>query len=88
MDKRFPRYLSSPFQILWFESDELGIMSVFFILALMFGYVFWALMFIAPYIYSTIKRKYPRGFFKHFLYFAGLTNLKGYPSFFQDRFCE
>ena len=88
MEKKFPRYLSAPFQILWFEPDELGVMCLFLVLALMFGYIFWALVFAAPYGYSVLKRKYPRGFFKHMLYFAGLTNLAGYPSFFEGRFLE
>ena len=74
--------------MLWFESDELAVILLFLILALMFGYIFWALVFLAPYGYGAFKRRYPRGFFKHFLYFAGFSDIKGYPGFFDDRFLE
>lgn len=86
--KRFPQYLSSPFQVLWFETDELMIVFGFLIFALLFGYIFWLLLFVGPYLYTSIKNKYPRGFLRHVLYFAGLIHLKGYPSFFEKEFFE
>lgn len=92
--ERFPRYLSAPFQILWFEADELFVMVFFFMTAIMFGNTNWMFALLAlagvfgVYGYSVLKRKHPRGFFGHLLYFAGLTDIKGYPSFFVDKFIE
>ncbi|MDQ5988248.1 MAG: hypothetical protein CSYNP_04006 [Syntrophus sp. SKADARSKE-3] len=88
MDKQFPQYLSAPFQVLWFEPDELSLMCLFFVFALLFGNIFWLLMFVAPWYYGRVKRKYPRGFFRHSLYFIGITEMKGYPSYFEEEFVE
>ena len=88
MKTKFPQYLSKPFQVLWFETDDLIIMLIFFVFAITFGNICWVLMFVAPYIYSKLKKKYPRGFFRHTLYFMGLINLKGYPSYFEREFHE
>jgi len=86
--KTFPQYLSLPFQVLWFETDELIIALIFYVMALVFGNVLWLMIGIGPYAYSSIKRKYPRGFFKHSLYFIGLISIKGYPNFFESEFSE
>jgi len=86
--KRFPQYLSSPFQVLWFETDELIIAFAFLIFALIFGYLFWLLLFVGPYLYTRLKKKYPRGFLRHVLYFIGLIRIKGYPSYFEREFIE
>ncbi len=85
---RFPQYLSRPLQVLWWEVDEFVIVIIFFMLAMMFGYVFYILMFIVPYLYSKNKNKYPRGFFKHILYFVGVLKLNGYPTYFEREFIE
>jgi type IV conjugative transfer system protein TraL len=88
MTKRFPQYLSAPLQVLWFEPDELGVVFTCFLFALIYGSFSWALLFIAPWQYSRAKKRYPKGFFRHFLYFVGITRMKGYPSFFEERFFE
>lgn len=86
--KEFPQYLSKPYQILWFEPDDLGIGLVFFALAMVYGGVFWIPVFIVPWLYSKVKNNYPRGFCKHCLYFAGIIKLDGYPTFFEKDFLE
>jgi len=75
-------------QVLWWETDEFVVVVIFFLLALMFGYVFYIFMIAAPYLYSKSKRKYPRGFFKHILYFLGILKLNGYPTYFEKEFFE
>jgi len=45
-------------------------------------------MFVIPWVYSKAKRKYPRGFLKHCLWFAGLVKIKGYPEYFEKKFSE
>lgn len=88
MGKQFPVYLSKPYQILWFEPDDLGIALVFFALAMIYGGFFWIPVFVAPWFYSKTKAAYPRGFFKHLLYFCGIHHFKMYPTFFERRFLE
>jgi hypothetical protein len=84
----FPQYLSAPFQILWYESDELALFMCFLVLALMYGTLFWLLLPAGPYAYSRIKRKKPRGFLFHLLYMAGLVRMRNYPSYFEKEFAE
>ncbi len=84
--RRFPRYLSSPIQVLWFESDEIAIIAICYTLGLLFGWVGWCLLVVVPYLYSKLKKNYPRGFLKHSLYFLGLLELKGYPIYHEKRF--
>jgi hypothetical protein len=88
MSKPFPKYLSAPYQILWFESDDLAIIMQFFAMAILFGGFFWLLIVIGPYFYAKFKSKYPRGFFKHCFLFLGIIHLKGYPIFFETHFQE
>jgi type IV conjugative transfer system protein TraL len=85
---KFPRYLSSPLQVLWFESDEIALIAICYTLGLLFGLIGWIMMVVVPYLYSRIKKNYPRGFLKHCLYFIGLLHLKGYPIFFEKEFLE
>jgi type IV conjugative transfer system protein TraL len=86
--REFPQYLSAPFQILWYESDELALFMFSLMLALMYGSVFWVLLFAGPYIYSRIKRQKPRGFLCHLLYMAGIIRMINYPAYFEKEFIE
>jgi len=88
MERKFPRYLSSPYQVLMFEIDELMIILFLIVFWLIFGYVFFILLFICPYLYSKTKKKYSRGFFKHILYILGLIKFHGYPIHFEKKFIE
>jgi len=88
MPVRFPQYLSSPIQVLWFEADELGIILVFFTIAFLFGNIFYLLMFLGPYLYSKFKKKYPTGFLQHCAYFTGLAKFEFYPDSFTRTFIE
>ena len=89
MKYKFPRYLSQPYQLLWLEPDDMMIALLFYLLAMLFGgWYMYLLIVVVPLYYGKMKRKYPRGFLKHCLYFAGLIDLKGYPSSFIKRFIE
>jgi len=63
MRKKFPQYLSAPFQVLWFECDEIGIICVFFTIAMIFGSLTWFFLIIGPWYYSHLKKKYPAVFY-------------------------
>ena len=88
MNNYCPRYLYRPLQVLWWEVDEFAIVMIFFTLALIYGYIFWFLMIAVPYGYSKLKKKYPRGFIFHLLWFVGLLDFHGYPTAFEKEFFE
>ena len=39
--RKFPQYLSKPFQVLWFEVDELVLFLFFLTLSLLYGKLMW-----------------------------------------------
>jgi len=87
-ETKFPKYLSSPMQVLWFEMDDLAIIMLSFMMASIFHGWFWLMVIIGPFVYTRAKRKYPRGFLRHLLYLSGIKELNGYPSPFQSEFLE
>jgi type IV conjugative transfer system protein TraL len=88
MQKKFPQYLTSPLQVLFFEVDEIAIMFIALLIGLVLEGWTYFLIIVLPTVYSRLKKNYPRGFLKHILYFVGLTNMVGYPSFFEKEFIE
>ncbi|MFB3925191.1 MAG: type IV conjugative transfer system protein TraL [Syntrophales bacterium] len=89
MHRPFPQYLAAPIQVLWFEPDDMGIMIAAFTFALIYGgWYMWMMVIVGPWYYGRLKKRFPRGFFRHVLYFAGLIKLEGYPSYFEDTFIE
>ena len=83
-----PQYFASPLQVLWFETDEVATLLIFFIISSLFGGWSWLLLFVGPYLYLRLKKNYPKSFIKHSLYFLGLKTPKNYPSTFKKFFCE
>ncbi|NVM20475.1 MAG: conjugal transfer protein TraL [Desulfobacterales bacterium] len=84
----FPQYLASPLQVLWFETDEVATLLIFFIISSLFGGWSWLLFFVGPYFYLRLKKSYPKSFIRHSLYFLGLKTPRNYPSTFEKFFCE
>ena len=82
------QYLHKPYQVLFLEEDELVLFTVLFFLAFVFGGIFWILIIPCVFGYASIKKRLPRGHLRHYLYKLGVVNLKGYPSYFEDRFNE
>jgi len=87
---QFPQYLSKPYQVLWFEPDDIAlIIAATFIFGLKIGGWLGVILVIAtPVAYGRVKRNYPRGFVKHLGYFLGVMSFKGYPTYFQQKFRE
>lgn len=79
MKGRFSIYLHRPLKIVWFDVHELALIAVFYILATLFGGVFWILLIVAPAILIPLSRSKPRGFLGHFLVLFGFFNLTHYP---------
>lgn len=86
---QFPRYMSAPPQILWFELDQIALAAICFTLALFQGgVVIWILFFAVQIIYAKTKNNRPRGFLQHLLYMLGFTKITLYPEYFDSDFYE
>jgi len=83
-----PQYLHRPYQVLFFETEELAGFLLAFFLALMFGGIFWIITFFTVFVLNYFKTRYPRGYLKHIFYTIGLIQFKGAPSSFEKKFCE
>ena len=59
--RKFPQYLSRPFQVLWFEVDELAIFTFTLTVALIYGGLAWIVFVAIQYGYIRTKRSKPRG---------------------------
>ena len=88
ISKKFPQYLSKPFQVLWFEVDELVLFLFFLTLSLLYGKLMWLIFLVSQYSYTKTKRSQARGFLKHLLYVVGMVKMKNYPDYFQQEFGE
>jgi type IV conjugative transfer system protein TraL len=86
--KWVPQYLHQPIRILWFDLDEVVLINFLFMLAIIFGNVFWLLLVIIPYIVSRMKKNKPRGFLKHYLYKIGAIDFTNVPPYFEKKFVE
>lgn len=76
-----PQYLHRPFQLLFWESDELALIIIMFTLAYLgSSWFLWVLFVAVNYTYSRFKKSYPRGFLRHMLYSFGFIRLKAYPN--------
>ena len=87
MKKKFPQYLSAPLQVLFWDSDELCIIMMFFTIALIFGSVTWLVVVVGPWGYTHVKRNTP-GVYAAILYFAGLVKFQKYPEYYENIFIE
>lgn len=76
---RVPQYMHLPMQFLWFDTEEISIILVSYIVGLVFGGLAWFAMVLGPALYIPVKRRQPRGFMMHFLYRFGMAKLRGYP---------
>jgi type IV conjugative transfer system protein TraL len=85
---RFPQYLSQPYQVLWFELDDIVLFVMAIIVAQAVGGLTWFGLILVPWGCTKVKRNYPRGFSKHLLYYLGLTKLSHYPDYFTKDFTE
>jgi len=85
---RVPKFLHRPYQVLFFDSEDLGLIFFFFMFAFLFGGIFWILLFAGPFFIFRKKRKSPRGYIKHLLYLTGIYTFKGSPSAFENRLYE
>jgi hypothetical protein len=76
---RVPQYLHLPLQILWFDTEEISVIVIFYLMAIIFGGFAWLFVVLGPCCYINIKNKQPRGYLLHTLYRLGFAQLKGYP---------
>ncbi|MEM4134376.1 MAG: type IV conjugative transfer system protein TraL [Candidatus Micrarchaeia archaeon] len=88
MKYKIPQYLHRQVQVLWFELDEIVLINILLILAMIFGYVFWLLLFLVPFVFSKLKKNKARGYLRHILYMIGVVNIKNVPYFTEKIFQE
>ncbi len=88
MDEKMPEYLHLPLQVLWFDTPELTLIAMLYIMAAIFGGIAWAFLFVGPILIIPYKRAQPRGYFSHLLYVLGWQSYSGYPSHTLSRFAE
>ena len=88
MKARVPQYLHLPVQVLWFDMEELMVLVILYLIALVFGGWTWLGLLVGPYTYMQVKRRKPRGFLRNLLYQAGIYSMEGYPSPYSNRFHE
>lgn len=86
--REFPQFLSSPLQVLCWEMDSFAFIFIGLLLGLVFGGWFWLSLPVLPTVYGSMKKNNPRGFLRHTLYFAGIVEMKDYPSYFEKDFQE
>jgi type IV conjugative transfer system protein TraL len=86
--KEIPQYLHQPIKILWLDLDEVVLINILFMFALIFGNVFWLLLIVVPYVVSKMKKNKPRGFLRHYLYKIGVIDFKKAPPYFEKKFTE
>ena len=88
MEERMPEYLHLPLQVLWFDTPEITLLAMFYIIAAIFGGITWLLLFVGPIFIIPYKRTRPRGFFSHVLYVLGWSTFCGYPPYTLSTFAE
>ncbi len=85
---KVPQYLHLPVQVLWFDMEEVMVITLLYVVAVIFGGWTWLALFVGPFYYMQVKRRKPRGFLRHFLYQVGIYQLDGYPPPYSRRFYE
>ncbi len=88
-DITVPQKLGAPYQVFWFEEDDISIGSIALSIYIIDGT--WLSFFASIgicWLYYYFKKKYPKSFLKHMLYFSGLMSIKSYPTTFQNEFNE
>jgi type IV conjugative transfer system protein TraL len=84
----FPRYLSNPLQVLWWDPDEFAAIMIGFLVGVIMGGIGYLAIIIAPILYKKLKANRPRGYPIHLSYALALLHLPGYPLYFEEEFFE
>lgn len=87
---RIPRFLHRPYQVLFLDSEDLGVIFFFFMVNMLFdlGKLGWIASILAVYFLFKLKRNGPRGYVKHLGYYVGVFKFKGAPGRFETKFYE
>jgi hypothetical protein len=77
---RIPRYLHLPMQILWFDMEDLALISGVYFMWLLIDSIWVLLGGIAlVWVFMNTKGKMPRGYLKHLAYSLGFWSSKSLP---------
>ncbi len=88
MEEKMPEYLHQPLQVLWFDTPEITLIVMLYMMAAIFGGIAWLALFIGPIFVIPYKRSQPRGYFSHLLYVLGWQSYAGYPPHTVSHFAE
>lgn len=83
---KMPQFTAAPYQFAFVDDDELFVAICCLGVSM---FVTWYLFLFCVFIlfeYCTAKRRNPRGFLHHFMYYCGLAAQKAYPSTFVRKF--
>lgn len=75
-------------QVLWFDTTEVAILIMSYMLATTLGGLGWAFLFVVGPFFISVKRSKPRGWINHYVYANGFMDIKAYPLPTQNRFYE
>lgn len=87
-ERKFPMFLSDPFQVLWLQSDDLLLCVGGFMMGNFLGGWFWSTLILLPVMNMFLKKSQPRGYIKHLFYVFCLAIPKHYPEYFDREFLE
>ena len=84
-----PAQLGAPLQVLFWETDDLLLMMMAFIVAMITD-LWWCYLgiIVLPMAYGRMKMSRPKGFLRHMLYYGGFISMKGYPIYYDKDFQE
>lgn len=85
---RMPQYLHLPYQVLFFDLEDLIILLMSLAFALIFHLGLLLLGSFLVFLNQKIKTNYPRGFLIHLLYRMGILTFYKYPFGFEKDFRE
>jgi len=83
---KMPQFTAAPYQFAFIDDDELFVAICCLGIAL---FVTWYSFLINVFIffeYYEAKRRNPRGFLQHFMYYIGIGGQKSYPNTFVRKF--
>lgn len=85
---KVPQYLHLPYQVLFFEIDDLVLLLMFIFVSVYFSFSVGLVILIILIVYVKFKRRLGRGFLFHVLYAIGFVRFKGYPLYLEKRFTD
>ncbi|MEM4619118.1 MAG: type IV conjugative transfer system protein TraL [Desulfurococcaceae archaeon] len=85
---KVPQYLHLPYQVLFFELDDLLLIMLFIFISVYFSFTIGLIILVFLIVYMKMKKRFGRGYLIHLFYAIGVMKFKGYPTYFEKRFYD